>query len=190
MKPQPKAPPTLEEARERYSDQIFRIRRSSEIGTKRGKHDEWELISKVEMLDSPFFKVTNPYNGHTTDLRPSRMRELAEWLIQVIRTKNHGRKLEHLSVCLKTKSGPRQAKTTDLQFLHAIATFIFDDLEDESKARKASVPTLKQIRLKLGWTHKEVCKVAKRSGWQDLPHGQSGRPPKPSPAKKKKRGLY
>lgn len=185
MKQPYKAPPTLEEARKRLHDQYLEVLQANRLG----KQQEWNLISKVELLSSPFSECLNPLNDHMIDLRPNLLRELAEWLVQVIRTKNSGHKLEHLATCLKAKPAPKdRADSDDIKFLRSLSWFLRDPSEIETKKTKGTVPTLAQLRCKLGWKgeqcHQRISRAAKRLGWRDLPHGESGKPHQPSPGKK------
>jgi len=170
----------------------------------------WEVIS---WADEELWQ--DAAHRDAEERRRERMRWLGEWLSNVIRTKNSARKLEHLDTCLKAHENPLPERVTDMQFAHWLGAFLWtyeelvtllgiedDDrkimirlrreaIETDAERSKVSVPTLKQLRDKLKWTHKNTGQVAKRLEWSDLPKDKGGnprdKPKKVSPPKRRMR---
>lgn len=188
MNPAPKPPPSLDEARARLDEQYFKVMRRSTYGSKIGRKAEWEIWELGRSAKG----------GRTADLmaglepggcRRVRIAQLGEWLERVILSENAGQSLRHLASCINAKPSPKnQAASGDFRFIRALSWFLRDPDEFAPEKPPAVVPTLAQLRRKLGWSHETNRKAANRLGWRDLPQEpRHGRPPKVSPAKSRKR---
>lgn len=185
---QPSPSLTLTDAQSRLARQLRGWWKSDDYGTKASRNATWGIVETGQSAaDNP--ALDRLMRQSPGDWRRTQIKQLGEWLENVILTKNAGSQLQKLAACLKARrvSQEQAPRLLTSRFRKALQFF----LHHPTKPR---VPTLAAIRHKMNKSEnfkavdsEDVRKQAKKLGWNDLPHGRGGRPKNTPTSKRSKR---